>query len=75
MFGSPLLSARSPGTASSTVSDSCAIRGSQVAEVVNERASGAHDSRSKVRGLLNDTSVTRMVVAHRDQLTRLDPKP
>jgi predicted site-specific integrase-resolvase len=43
--------------------------------VVNESASGVHDSRSKVRGLLNDTSVTRMVVAYWDQLTRLDPKP
>jgi predicted site-specific integrase-resolvase len=41
--------------------------------MVNEIASGVHDSHPKVRGLLIDTSVTRMVVAHQDRLSRFEP--
>jgi len=44
-----------------------------VAEVVNEIASGVHDRHPKVRGLLIDTNVTRMVVAHQDRLSRFEP--
>jgi predicted site-specific integrase-resolvase len=41
--------------------------------VVNEIASGVHDRHPKVRGLLIDTNVTRMVVAHQDRLSRFEP--
>jgi predicted site-specific integrase-resolvase len=43
--------------------------------VVNDSASGVHESHHpKVRGLLIDTSVTRMVVAHQDRLSRFEPR-
>ena len=45
----------------------CAARGYQVAQVVNEVASGVNDSRPKFLALLKDTSVTRIVVKHRDR--------
>jgi predicted site-specific integrase-resolvase len=48
----------------------CAARGSQVAQVVKEIASGAHDRRPKLLTLLKDTTMTRIVVEHRDRLTR-----
>jgi predicted site-specific integrase-resolvase len=51
------------------------MRGSRVAEVVNEIASGVHDRRSKVLGLRKHISVTRMVVEHRERLTRLALTP
>jgi predicted site-specific integrase-resolvase len=38
--------------------------------VVKEIASGANDSRPKLLALLKDTAVTRIVVEHRDRLTR-----
>ncbi len=38
--------------------------------MVNAVASGVNDSRPKLLALLKDTSVTRMVVEHRDRLTR-----
>jgi len=38
--------------------------------VVKEVASGVHDSRPKLLALLKDTSETRIVVEHRDRLTR-----
>lgn len=52
------------------LSDYCAARGYQVTEVVKEIASGVNDSRPKLLSLLKDTSVTRIVVEHRDRLTR-----
>lgn len=48
----------------------CAARGFQVAQVFKEIASGANDSRPKLLNLLKDTSVTCIVVEHRDRLTR-----
>ena len=45
-------------------------RGYQVSQVVKEIASGVNDSRPKLLSLLKDTSVTLMVVEHRDRLTR-----
>jgi len=45
-------------------------KGYQVAQVVKEIASGVNDSRPKLLALLTDTSVTRIVVEHRDRLTR-----
>ena len=41
------------------LADYCTVRGSQVAQVVKEIASGANDSRPKLLALLKDTSVTR----------------
>jgi putative resolvase len=52
------------------LADYCTARGYQVAHVVKDVASGAHDSRPKLLTLLKDTSVTRIVVEHRDRLTR-----
>jgi predicted site-specific integrase-resolvase len=41
-----------------------------VTQVVNEVASGANESRPKLLTLLKDTSIARIVVEHRDRLTR-----
>jgi predicted site-specific integrase-resolvase len=38
--------------------------------VVKEIASGVNDSRPKLLSLLKDTSITRVVVEHRERLTR-----
>jgi putative resolvase len=38
--------------------------------VVKEIASGINESRPKLLSLLKDTTITRMVVEHRDRLTR-----
>jgi putative resolvase len=48
----------------------CEARGYQVAQVVKEIASGVNDSRPKLLSLLKDTSITLIVVEHRDRLTR-----
>jgi putative resolvase len=48
----------------------CEARGYQVSHVVKEIASGVNDSRPKLLSLLKDTSVTLLVVEHRDRLTR-----
>ena len=48
----------------------CTARGYQVAQVVKEIASGVNDSRPKLLSLLKDPSITRVVVEHRDRLTR-----
>lgn len=54
------------------LSDYCAAHGYQIAQVVKEIASGVNDSRPKLLALLKDTSITRIVVEHRDRLTRFD---
>lgn len=48
----------------------CEARGYQVTRVVKEIASGVNDSRPKLLALLKDTSITLLVVEHRDRLTR-----
>ncbi len=48
----------------------CITRGSQVAQVVKEIASGVNDSRPKLLALLKDSSITLLVVEHKDRLTR-----
>ena len=48
----------------------CEARGYQVSQVVKEIASGVNDSRPKLLSLLKDTSITRIVVEHKDRLTR-----
>jgi len=52
------------------VAQYCTVRGYQVAMVVKEIASGVNDSRPKLLSLLKDTTITRIVVEHRDRLTR-----
>jgi putative resolvase len=48
----------------------CMAKGYQVQQVVKEVGSGVNDSRPKFLGLLADTSVTRIVVEHKDRATR-----
>jgi len=48
----------------------CITRGYQVAQVVKEIASGVNDSRPKLLALLKDSSITLLVVEHKDRLTR-----
>jgi putative resolvase len=50
--------------------DYCASRGYQVAQVVKEIASGVNDARPKLLTLLKDPTMTRIVVEHKDRLTR-----
>lgn len=54
------------------LSQYCSARGYQVAQVVKEVASGVNDSRPKLLSLVKDTSITLVVVEHRDRLTRFD---
>jgi len=48
----------------------CTVRGYQVTQVVKEIASGVNDSRPKLLALLKDRQATRIVVEHKDRLTR-----
>src|SRR5215469_6524107 len=48
----------------------CTVRGYQVAQVVKEIASGVNDSRPNLLALLKDQQATRIVVEHKDRLTR-----
>lgn len=48
----------------------CMVRGYQVAQVVKEIAPGVNDSRPKLLALLKDRQATRIVVEHKDRLTR-----
>jgi putative resolvase len=52
------------------LSQYCTVRGYQVTIVVKEIASGVNDSRPKLLSLLKDPTITRIVVEHRDRLTR-----
>jgi putative resolvase len=55
---------------SERLSSYCAAKGYQISLVVKEIASGVNDSRPKLLSLLKDTSITRIVVEHKDRLTR-----
>jgi putative resolvase len=48
----------------------CTIRGYQVVKLVKEVGSGVNDSRPKLLSLLRDPMITRLVVEHKDRLTR-----
>jgi putative resolvase len=48
----------------------CAAKGYQVAKVVKEIGSGVNDSRPKLLALLEDQSLSLLVVEHKDRLTR-----
>jgi len=55
---------------SKRVQDFCAAKGWQVGMVVEECGSGLNDSRKKLEKLLNNRKVSRIVVEHKDRLTR-----
>ena len=46
------------------------MRGYQVVKLVKEVGSGVNDSRPKLLSLLRDPMITRLVVEHKDRLTR-----
>jgi putative resolvase len=48
----------------------CAAKGWQVRAIVKEIGSGVNDSRNKLLKLLADTSITIIVIEHKDRLTR-----
>ena len=48
----------------------CTAKGYQIHQVVKEVGSGGNDSRPKFLALLADTSITRIVVEHKDRATR-----
>ncbi len=48
----------------------CIARGYQVHQVVKEIGSGVNDSRPKLLAVLKDQRATRIVVEHKDRLTR-----
>ncbi len=48
----------------------CTAKGYQVSKVVKEVGSGVNDARSKLLALLEDPTVTLMVVEHKDRLSR-----
>src|SRR5438270_11838999 len=52
------------------LSQYCEVKGYQVSQVIKEIAAGVNDSRPKLLSLLRDTSITLLVVEHRDRLTR-----
>lgn len=48
----------------------CAAKGWKVSEVVKEVGSGLNDMRKNLQRVITDKSVTRIVVEHKDRLTR-----
>lgn len=52
----------------------CMAKGYHVSKVVKEVGSGVNDSRPKFLALLEDTSLTILVVEHRDRATRFGAK-
>ena len=57
-------------TQAERVSQFCAANGWKVNEVVKETASGLNDGRPKLQRLLKESKATRIVVEHKDRLTR-----
>ena len=55
---------------SKRVQDFCTAKGWVVSVVVEECGSGLNDDRKKLQKLLLDKSITRIVVEHKDRLTR-----
>ena len=48
----------------------CMAKGWQVAEVIKEVGSGVNDNRKRLLKVLADSSITLVVVEHKDRLTR-----
>jgi len=57
-------------TQAERVSSFCGAKGWIVHEVVKECASGMNDNRPKLQKILKDSKVSRIVVEHKDRLTR-----
>lgn len=55
---------------SKRVQEFCSAKGWVVSTVVEECGSGLNDSRQKLLKLISDPTVTRIVVEHKDRLTR-----
>jgi len=55
----------------SRIQDFCAANGWQISKVVKEVACGVNDNRQKLSKILVDDSVKRIVVEHKDRLTRV----
>lgn len=55
---------------SKRIQDFCSAKGWIVSSVIQECASGLNDTRPKLLALLQDKSITRIVVEHKDRLTR-----
>ena len=55
----------------SRIQDYCAANGWQISKVVKEVASGVDDNRQELSKILVDDSVKRIVVEHKDRLTRV----
>lgn len=55
---------------SKRVQEFCSVKGWVVNVVVEECGSGLNDSRKKLLKLITDPSITRIVVEHKDRLTR-----
>ena len=53
------------------IQDFCAARGWCVDKIVKEIASGVNDERPKLIKILTDPSVCRIIVEHKDRLTRV----
>lgn len=54
----------------SRVVDFCSAKGIVVHEVIKECASGLNDNRPKLTKILKDRKATRIIVEHKDRLTR-----
>lgn len=50
--------------------DFCIARGWQIDEIIKECASGLNDSRPKLQKILKEQKATRIIVEHKDRLTR-----
>lgn len=48
----------------------CAAKGYQIEKVICEVGSGLNDNRKKLEALLNDVSITKIVVEHSDRFSR-----
>lgn len=57
-------------TQAERVSSFCNAKGWIINEIVKECASGLNDNRPKLQKILKDKKVTRIVVEHKDRLTR-----
>lgn len=55
---------------SKRVQDFCAANGWVVSKIVEEVGSGLNDNRKKLEQLITDKNVTKIVVEHKDRLTR-----
>lgn len=52
------------------VTDFCVARGWEVHEVIKETASGLNDRRPKLQKILSENKASRIIVEHKDRLTR-----